>query len=782
MERPLHGWSRIPLAALALALLAATAACGGGDHATTSPPPSSTPPPATSTVGATASPAPTPTPEPTPAPTPSSTRTPEPTPAPTPTPTAQSTPTATPSPTPPPCDGVECIEPAPDIFFTVNAWEQGEIVDAVGGTFFMDAETGRIEQRQLSDSGYSLYHPGWFHPRWLVPAWGGNIMADFETGRAWRWPSGTLEIVDASQNMLLVKMLNINRYIIVDDDVRELARIEVPPGEYDSTGGITDKGDVILFASSNEERIVYYYKSDDMTTRELKFSRSYGDGSRRDLSGPVFSPDGDKMALVIRQGLAYVLYFYDITGGHLSEAARIPSPCLAEDAPKCLSDLDFSPTGEHLALIVRGDSEYVVYLHRNDTGDTSTIARFPVDPVKYGLETDWAEILGFSPDGTKILVRVHGDTEVIAVVDVNFPGTVVLAEGQPYDTRYLVLQAYIMTHLDGVVVEETSNAVVSQGWGQDCRAFVWKGEVLPSGTCFGRLSPDGQYRAWETGGLAFDGYTETMSGTWPSAVVVADAATGEPIFRVRSAYLHDGRYEKWLPSGDGIVLAVRDGYAIARIRPEPGLVYLPAAPDGWYGTNSSDLSRTHGHLGHPQVFPAPDRDDRFFIYGGLGLYDAWEDRWVIARFSEAGRPCCGSGEWDPVRRGLTIGLSPYGKEGSGTLVLLGGAPRIEFPPFDDEVAFRVVNTGSCLYLRVEPGEESAILDCLPDGSGLLLGESRVWVEKPSWGARHPSVALWDGVWVYVHTESGSEGWVAHSPAEYDTLHGVWRVTNYLDHD
>ncbi len=100
MERPLHGWSRIPLAATALALLAALAACGGGDHATTSPPPSPTPT-ATSTVTATASPAPTPTPEPTPAPTPSSTRTPEPTPAPTPTPTAQSTPTATPSPTRP---------------------------------------------------------------------------------------------------------------------------------------------------------------------------------------------------------------------------------------------------------------------------------------------------------------------------------------------------------------------------------------------------------------------------------------------------------------------------------------------------------------------------------------------------------------------------------------------------------------------------------------------------------------------------------------------------------
>ena len=106
---------------------------------------------------------------------------------------------------------------------------------------------------------------------------------------------------------------------------------------------------------------------------------------------------------------------------------------------------------------------------------------------------------------------------------------------------------------------------------------------------------------------------------------------------------------------------------------------------------------------------------------------------------------------------FTFGPLFWRAEGCHSLITI--PPKLEFPPYDDTLAFRVAGTASCLYLRAEPGGDRTIRDCLPDGTRLLLSESSEWVEA-SPAARDPSVAWWERPWVYVRTDDGADGWVA----------------------
>ena len=186
---------RGPLAVLAFLALAASPACGG-----------ESPAPAATTV-------PTATPTATVAPMPTATVTTV--------PTATPPPTATvapaPMPTPLPCQGVECIEPAPNLFER-RVFEPGERIDWPGGSFVLDSETGRIEGYRLADltSGANLdgrdrYYDGG-RGRWLTllydrgshrgeDRW--SALLDRGTGAAWQWPSRYLRLVAMSRERLL---------------------------------------------------------------------------------------------------------------------------------------------------------------------------------------------------------------------------------------------------------------------------------------------------------------------------------------------------------------------------------------------------------------------------------------------------------------------------------------------------------------------------------------------------------------------------------------------------
>ena len=152
------------------------------------------------------------------------------------------------------------------------------------------------------------------------------------------------------------------------------------------------------------------------------------------------------------------------------------------------------------------------------------------------------------------------------------------------------------------------------------------------------------------------------------------------------------------------------------------------------------------------------------------MYDAAEDRWR------------GPGQmnrspwlfwWGDSHRERWFQYPVYTGGGAENWLLL--PPKIEYPPFSEEIAFRVARTGSCLRLREEPGEDSRVLACLPDGERLLFAERDAEVERDQYGdllSPHPSISIMWGpptawAWVYVRTADGAEGWVSH---------------DYLDHD
>ena len=234
-----------------------------------------------------------------------------------------------------------------------------------------------------------------------------------------------------------------------------------------------------------------------------------------------------------------------------------------------------------------------------------------------------------------------------------------------------------------------------------------------------------------------------LDNPWPSVVII-DAETCAPIFRVRSAHT---RSTGWLSTSEGIVVGVDYGYAIARVLPAPDLTPLPSASP-------------YGQWGWSGPAPAPTGGGRFFGYGPR-VYDAVEDRW-------RGPADVGWGPfwWGDSHRERWFSI---GRDGEARRLWFLLPPKIEFPPFAEEIAFRVARTGSCLRLREEPGEAGRVLGCLPDGERLLLAERDDRDSRPP----HPSLAgpLQPGAdgawWVYVRTRGGAEGWVSHGYLDHD---------------
>ncbi|MDE2695745.1 MAG: SH3 domain-containing protein [Chloroflexota bacterium] len=316
--------------------------------------------------------------------------------------------------------------------------------------------------------------------------------------------------------------------------------------------------------------------------------------------------------------------------------------------------------------------------------------------------------------------------------------------------------------------------------------FNWEGEPVlrpacPSGGAPSTgwavgsawTSPDGRYVAWLDGGPAFTKYVgfARLDDPWPS-LVIADAATCVPLFRVRSARTGELWWNaEWLATSEGIVVGTHDGYVIVRIRPEPEIVPFLRGGGTWGAWQTG-----------PQ--PAPTGDGRYFGYD-CNVYDAFEGRWVLpsdaiedddhgrGRVPESGggSPCW----WgDSHRERWSVAGEGWG-EGWVEWLLL--PPKIEFPPFSEEIAFRVARTSDCLHLRSEPDTDGEILDCLRDGARVVFvrREYPEGTVKSSYypASVHPSIGLDERrvrsapVWVYVRTEDGVEGWVSHDYLEHD---------------
>ncbi len=440
-------------------------------------------------------------------------------------------------------------------------------------------------------------------------------------------------------------------------------------------------------------------------------------------------------------------------------------------------------SSDHLWLVATS-SEYLLFeeQERSSPAHVERIGRFTItnramDAVgHFSISVDGSSTVRsravFSPYGKTIALDGGWDTVYLVPVATAQPTVLFKAEATDDQAGVWLAWRYEGPHIRIIAKYETASG--DSRWEQ--HDFSWEGAPLPEPACQGQISPDGRYVASLVGGhvYATHGFETARADPWPS-VVIADAASCAPLFRVRSAYTYElGWSADWLSSSEGFVVGVRDGgYLIARLHPTPSLVRLPdrgagpANPAGSGGASHHFFYITAKRAG-PE--PAPTGDGRYFGYGP-SVYDAFEDRWVGPEIGDRDPYW----EWGDSHRERWFSAFWEGHRWLRWLLL---PHAIEFPPFSDVIAFRVAGTGSCLRLRAAPGLASEIIRCLPDGARLVLTEP---TEPPPDRARcfsdpsqpHPAVA-WSCPlgsppmpWVHVRTEHGAEGWVSHDYLEHD---------------
>ena len=471
--------------------------------------------------------------------------------------------------------------------------------------------------------------------------------------------------------------------------------------------------------------------------------------------------------------------------------------------------------GRALNLAALSD-DHVLFQDRSD-GSFTLMTREGEATTQFSLrrvEGNLDEYSFFSPDGRTLVISVrvgasHGGERVYRMPVTASRPEVLFEPEAPDGCRVITARANYSGAQPAWGQKGSWNDYYSIGWaenpgpeprmilvdvhyycpeqdrnGSEWRLFSWEGDALPvvaetgyAGSilgspsegqdataeppCGGSPSPDGRYVAWQEGypgGHKWHGhYPENPP--W-NQVVIADAETCEPVLRVLSAYTYQGYWEaQWLPNSEGFVVGVLGGHAVARVHPEPGLVRLPTVPPG--------------PLSAQGPVPAPTSDGRYFAYEFAGVYDAARDRWISPGFAlPADSPPHAYREafrnWGPVLWGETHDELRYGSGEWDRGVLNEGwlgvifdwallHPRIEFPPFDNELSFVVARTGGCVDLREQPGEGALALDCLPDGTRVSLSCGAGCYASP-----HPSSYL-DHTLVRVRTAADLDGWV---PLDY----------------
>ncbi|MGE3073611.1 MAG: SH3 domain-containing protein [Dehalococcoidia bacterium] len=235
---------------------------------------------------------------------------------------------------------------------------------------------------------------------------------------------------------------------------------------------------------------------------------------------------------------------------------------------------------------------------------------------------------------------------------------------------------------------------------------------------------------------------------WPY-LEVSHGLVSAPAYRVRSAsirYGGTGGQHRWLASMSGFVAAVRAGgfgeygYAIVGGGETP-IEYLPSPP--WTFPEYSDGSGW-------EFGPAPSPYDAGLLsYSGVHIYNRRTGKWWSAKIA----PGPALGDIDPWSAGPNESVfalpGPFRDDSPEPLFL---SPRLELPPFDDSLDFRVEVDPDGLNLREKPGYDARVLALLRDGDLLTL-ES---VEESN------AVAVFRAnkeTWLHVRTKTGTVGWV-----------------------
>ena len=185
-----------------------------------------------------------------------------------------------------------------------------------------------------------------------------------------------------------------------------------------------------------------------------------------------------------------------------------------------------------------------------------------------------------------------------------------------------------------------------------------------------------------------------------------------------------------------------DSSGSRRFRPAPygprGRSPPPRATAATSRTSSPECTTLRAIAGYPRASRCPSDSLPHAYQETFRNWDAvlWAETHDELRY--------GSGEWDTVlREGWFGGVFEW--------ALLH--PRIEFPPFDNELSFVVARTGGCVDLREQPGEGALALDCLPDGTRVSLSCGAGCNTSP-----HLSSYL-DHTLLRVRTADDLDGWV-----------------------
>lgn len=381
-----------------------------------------------------------------------------------------------------------------------------------------------------------------------------------------------------------------------------------------------------------------------------------------------------------------------------------------------------------------------------------------------------------TPDGQRaFLVSFERDGEVIEVPGNAPPNRFVRAESA----------------MDGPGIRFVSVATGSDGTGLVLTVIAYDqyltltGDVAGSGPDYGNPaplpSPDGRYRL-RPGSLRarYVGLGDNEDWVYTDLLDMETGETvltGETLFRVLSGHLYYGlgAHRRWLANSSAFVVegadlgAPGESYGPWRTARRHYLVStggelepLPRPPE-WINNLEGEGTTAASYLAYWGGYEPSPHDPDLFAVGGLAVYNRRADRWFApGNFVQP----IGDDPWGGTSREIRFIFPPGGKDAAGPGTVL--PPAVAYSPFNEQVRLRVARTGDCLNLRERPRADAAVLDCLVDGTEVVVVEPEHELgEEQGWDFPQGKPAFWSDdreepfqMYVHVRAPSGQTGWVA----------------------
>ena len=264
------------------------------------------------------------------------------------------------------------------------------------------------------------------------------------------------------------------------------------------------------------------------------------------------------------------------------------------------------------------------------------------------------------------------------------------------------------------------------------------------------LSPDGNLIAANV--LPREGPDGPGSYRRLTAVAVFDAATGEELFRIRSAFWFSGDHlarapgTVWLPDSSGLVVTTARGNRI--VTAEGTWAPLPATlRETWFVTSpTAPLRFLLRHYGPQSAVAVLDEDGGLVATVGAEVKRSPEEHpdsfLVVAPW------------WGATGHEVHMAVWFQGPTSFIELTTVL-PPVIERAPIEERLLVRVTTDGPCLDVREEPAPDSPTVTCLEDGSMVETVES---TQGTHTAISFSGCPTWTCTWIYLQTEEGAEGW------------------------